>query len=223
MLPSDRYCTASEDRSMRADAPHRRQRTPPTVRAALLAVFRNPVDCLIRKWNWKSAITSSLFRAPIFFFVNLPAGRSAAIGAFVTELVLRSLTSGFYGSVTQSLREAEPAWFAGLTAAVLMPALNHSVELLVHWLRGTPKLAHSIFASVCFTAVSTLFNLYIMRRGAYVVGEDRRSFAEDLRRTPALVIGFLAAGPIAIVGLFRRRGTAVTPPRTQPGWESEGG
>lgn len=223
MLSSDRLETRSKNCATVSIVSLDRHETRPTVRDALLAVFRNPVDHLIRKWNWKSAITSSLFRAPIFFFVNLPAGRNAALGAFVTELVLRSCTSGFYGSLTETLREAEPAWFAGVTAAVLMPALNHSVELLVHWLRGTPKLAHSIFASVCFTAVSTLFNLYIMRRGAYLVGEGRRSFADDLRRTPALVIGFLTAGPIAVVRLLRRRETGATRPRTQPGWESEGG
>jgi hypothetical protein len=83
---------------------------PPTVAEALLRVVRDPVGRLIRKWNWKSALTSSLFRAPIFFFVNLTAGPQAAAGAFLTELILRSVTSGFYGSLTEAIGEAEPAW-----------------------------------------------------------------------------------------------------------------
>jgi hypothetical protein len=202
------------------------------VAEALLLVVRDPIDRLIRNWNWKSAVTSSLLRATIFFFANLAAGPKAAAGALLTELVLRALTSGFYGSLTEALREAEPGWLAGLTAAVLMPVANHSLELLVHWLRGTPKLANSILASVCFTAVSTLFNLYAMRRGALIVGENRQSLAHDLRRMPRLVGGFLAAGPLAVFhwsqsrrrrGIVSSRVVRAIPLRSEPGWENEGG
>ena len=205
---------------------------PPSVAEALLSVMRDPADCLIRKWNWKSALTSSLFRAAIFFCVNLAAGPKAAVGALLTELVLRSVTSGFYGSLTEALGEAEPAWFAGLTAALLLPLANHSVELLVHWLRGTPKLAHSILASVCFTAVSTLFNMYAMRRGALIVGENRQSLSQDMLRVPRLVIGFVASGPLAIFCFYKSRRTQGFVParvvraislRPDPGWENEGG
>jgi hypothetical protein len=197
-------------------------KAPPTVGEALMRVFRDPVGELIRKWNWKSALTSALFRAPIFFFVNLPAGFKPAAGAFLTELILRSVTSGYYGSLTESIREAEPAWFAGLTAAVLMPLVNHSIELLVHWLRGTPKLAHSILASVCFTAFSTLFNLYVMRHGALIVGENRRPFAEDMRRMPRLVVGFIIAGPLAIIRGIKGQGIRTMPLRPEPDWDNEG-
>jgi hypothetical protein len=47
---------------------------PPTVAEALLSVVRDPIGRLIRDWNWKSALTSTVLRAPIFFFVNLAAG-----------------------------------------------------------------------------------------------------------------------------------------------------
>jgi hypothetical protein len=185
--------------------------------------MRDPGGRLIRDWNWKSAVTSTVLRAPVFFFVNLAAGSKAAVGALLTDIVLRSLTSGFYGSLTEALRDAEPVWLAGLTALVLTPAANHSLELLVHWLRGTPRLAHSILASVCFTVVSTLFNLYAMRRGALIVGENHQSFAQDLRCMPRLLGGFLAAGPLAIFRLLKRRGARAIAPRPEPGWENEGG
>jgi hypothetical protein len=175
----------------------------PTVAAALLSVVRQPIRHLIHDWNWKSALMSTMLRAPIFFFVNLAAGRRAAFGALLTELVLRTLTSGLYGSLTEALRDAEPAWLAALTAAVLMPAANHSLELLVHWLRGTPRLAASILASIGFTVFTTLFNLYAMRRGALIVGENQQSLGQDLRRMPRLVGGFLVSGPLAILRLCR--------------------
>ena len=205
---------------------------PPTVAEALLSVVRDPAGRLIQRWNWKAALTSSLFRASLFFFVNLTAGPKAAVGALLTELVLRSVTSGFYGSLTEALREAQPGWLAGLTAALLMPLANHSVELLVHWLRGTPKLTNSILASVCFTMVSTLFTLYVMRRGALIVGEDRQSLAHDMRRMPRLVAGFLAAGPLALFRWCKSQRTRGMAParvvgamglRPDPGWENEGG
>jgi len=201
----------------------RLRKGPSTVTEALLSVVHDPIGRLIRDWNWKSAVTSTLLRAPIFFFVNLAAGRKAAFGALLTELVLRSLTSGVYGSLTEALRDAEPAWLAGLTASVLMPVANHSLELLVHWLRGTPKLAHSILASVCFTVFSTLFNLYAMRRGALIVGENQQSLGHDMRRMPRLLGGFLAAGPLAIHRWLKRRETRAIPLPPAPGWENEGG
>jgi hypothetical protein len=202
------------------------------VAGALLSVVRDPVGRLIRDWNWKSAVVSTALRTPIFFFFNLSAGRKAAFEALLTELVLRSLTSGIYGSLTEALRDAEPAWRAGLTASVLMPAGNHSLELLVHWLRGTPKLTNSILAAVCFTMFSALFNLYAMRRGALIVGANQRSLGHDMQRMPRLIGGFLAAGPLALFRLFKNprkggndpaRTVPAVPLRPEPGWENGGG
>ena len=67
---------------------------------------------------------------------------------------------------------------------ILLPIANHSIEFVVHWLRGTRNLASSIIASVILTAFSTLFNLFVMRRGALIVGEGRGSLAQDLMQMP---------------------------------------
>lgn len=106
----------------------------------------------------------------IFFAVNLSSGVDAARSAFVTEFVLRATVSGFFGTITQTLRHARPLRAATLTASVLLPAFGHSTELLVHWLRGTEALAASIAASVSFTVVATAFNLHAMRHGVLTVG-----------------------------------------------------
>ncbi len=87
---------------------------------------------------------------------------------------------------------------AGIAVMIILPVLTHSLELAVHLARGTPKLFTSIVASVCFTAISTLFNLYAMRRGALVVGDGSSSVASDMRRMPRLIAGFVAAGPMAL-------------------------
>jgi hypothetical protein len=156
---------------------------------------REPRKYLLARWNWKSAVLSSWFRAAMFFFVNLTAGLPAAMAAMSTELVFRGITSGFYGAISEGFVDAEPPWAAALCMMVLVPAVNHSLEFGVHWLRGTQRLMPSIAASVVFTAVSTLFNLYAMRRGALTVGAGRGSLLEDLRRTPVLLADFLLWGP----------------------------
>ena len=84
----------------------------------------------------------------------------------------------------------------------VLPGASHSIEFVVHLLRGTPNLRTSLIASVSFTMLSTLFNLYAMRRGALLVGAEGGSVGADLRRMPRLIAGFLAAGPIALFRLI---------------------
>ena len=177
----------------------------PTVGEVLLDLARRPYEHLIRRWNWKSAVTSALIRASIFFTTNLAAGLRAAVGAMLVEFAYRGIISGFYGSVIQSFRRVEPPWAAAVTTMSLLPLLNHTTEFTNHWLRGTPKLAASITASVCFTALSTSFNFYAMRRGFLVVGSGQRSLWADLAAMPRVMASFIALGPLAVWRLARRR------------------
>jgi hypothetical protein len=181
---------------------------PRTVAAVLVELMRDPGRYLISRWNWKSALMSSLVRATIFFFTNLVAGWHAALGAMLAELILRSATSGFYGALTEAFASARPSWAAITTAMVLLPCVSHSLEFLVHWLRHTPKLGLSITTSMAFTAISTAFNLFAMQRGALIVGHGSRPLQEDLSRVPGLIAEFLLAGPRIIVSgiVGRKRG-----------------
>jgi hypothetical protein len=175
-----------------------------TVGDVFQGFIRHPVQQLIHRWNWKSAVLSSLLRAAIFFFSNLAAGWHAAVGALFAELALRAVTSGFYGAITEAFSEARPVWVAMASAMVFLPLANHSLEFLVHWLRGTPKLGVSITASIIFTACSTSFNVYAMRHGILTVGGKSRTLREDMRRILPLLGQFLLAGPRAIIGLTQK-------------------
>ena len=177
---------------------------PPTVSAVFGGMLRHPIRELILRWNWKSALLSSLLRATIFFFTNLVAGWHAALGAMLAELVLRSLTSGFYGAITESFSVARPAWAATVAAMAALPLLAHSLEFIVHWLRGTPKLALSIGTSVIFTGLSTAFNLYAMRRGVLTTSGKSTSLRHDLGQIPVLLVEFVLTGPREIVRRFQR-------------------
>ena len=134
-----------------------------TVSQVFLLLLHQPAKYLLHRWNWKSALLSSLIRAGLFFATNVAAGFPAALAAMKTELVFRGVTSGFYGALTQAFREAEPAWAAAIAVMILLPLANHSLELFVHWMRGTQKL----------------------------VGAGRTSLATDLLCIPRHVLDFL--------------------------------
>ena len=169
-----------------------------TVSDVLRGLRDRPFDYLCRRWNWKSAVFSPGIRAAIFLFANLKAGRHAAEAAMLTELSYRVTASGFYGALTQSFREAEPAWAASLTVLFLIPVIQHAIELTIHLLRGTPELLPSIIGSMVLTVISTLFNLYAMRRGVLIVGECAGTVWSDMRAIPATVAGFVALGAVAL-------------------------
>jgi hypothetical protein len=171
--------------------------SPPTVFQVLEDLVSHPVQTIVRRWNWKSACLSSIVRSVIFFCANLPAGLHAAVAALLTELTFRGVLSGFYGALTEAFRFAEPEWAAAIVVMILLPLAGHSVEFAVHFLRGTAKLKAGMIGSVCFTAISTVFNLYAMRRGALITGQGQQSLGSDLKQMPRLIVDFLACGPRA--------------------------
>ena len=178
---------------------------PRTVAGVSLELIRDPWHALIVRWNWKSALFSSLIRANIFFFVTLRSGWRAALGAFTAELGYRVLTSGFYGALTQSFSGTEPAWAGALTVMILLPLSSHTIEFAVHSIRHTPHLVANIMTSVGFTVVSSLFNWSAMRKGSLIVGPNGQSIGKDMQSMPRLILSFVTAGPIAICRFTVRR------------------
>ena len=155
-------------------------------------------------WNWKAAVLSAVLRALVFLLINWTAGTKAASTAMAVEFAYRIFTSGFYGSLVQSFRKMEPAWKANLYVVLLLPAVNQGLDLWIHWLNGTPKLAASLVASTVITVWAALFNLYAMRHGALVTGRDARPLRDDLRQLPALVAGFCLIVPrLVLKGVSR--------------------
>jgi hypothetical protein len=174
------------------------------VRHASLAL----VDAVMAGWNWKAALFSSLFRAAVFFGANLPAGLAAAIAASRTEFLYRGLAAGFYGALTARFSRVQPRALGTLGALIVLPLLAHAVEYAVHHWAGTANLGVSVLASVAFSAGTTSFNLFAMRRGLLLAGRGRPSLAADLRALARLVADF-ADGK-------RRGGRALSPSEGVP-------
>jgi hypothetical protein len=190
---------------------------PPPVRLVdvLRLCVRHPVKALVRRWNYKAAVTSAGVRSALFLVTNLTAGPAAATTAAVTEFCYRLATAGFYGALTQHFGQVTPHRVGWLAAVICLPLLGHGGELLVHWWRGTPNLGASLIASVGLTVLSTSFNLFAMRRGVLVVGvPGRPGLLADLRVLPGLGLEFavevgtsgvrgLAAGARGLAGAVR--------------------
>jgi hypothetical protein len=164
---------------------------PRPVGEVLARLARHPVELLFSRWNWKSALWSALWRGAIFLAANRRAGWQAASAAVMAEAAYRAFVSGVHGAFAQALRHATPWWLSAAVIVFLLPAALQLLEFIIHWAGGTPHLLASVLWSTAFTAVSSLFNWYAMRRGVMLVGEEGRPLADDVRAFPRVVAAFL--------------------------------
>ena len=152
---------------------------------------RHPVRHLICQWNWKHALFTALTRGALFFATNIVAGWPSAVRALLVDAAFRVPLSGLYAGITQALTSAQPRWAALAVVAGLVPAASHAIEFLVHWFMGTPQLRTSLLVSIAFSVASALFNLFSMRRGAFLVGAAARPLWDDVKRLPGLLLDFV--------------------------------
>lgn len=169
--------------------------SPKTVGKTLWELLTDPGNKLVRNWNWKAATLSAIVRGSLWFAANVKHGLAAAAGAMSVESAFYALIAGFYGALTQSFRRAEPPWLATMTLMVLLPCLNHTFEFLLHRANGTKSIRAGVIASITLSLLSSMFNLFVMRRGALIVGQEQQSLLADLQRMPRLVLEFLLSAP----------------------------
>jgi len=169
-------------------------KTPTLFTTTLFDLLRRPW-IIVRLWNWKAAALSVILRVPIFFTASFRSGLVAAVSAVLTESAFCAVAAGFYGSITQLFRLAQPQWLSLLLITVILPALFQGLEYVMHWMRGTPHLRLAELVSAGVSATSALFNWYIMRRDTLLVGQEGGSFATDLARLPGLLLSFITALP----------------------------
>lgn len=172
-------------------------------RESLVSVFvyviRHPFETMILRWNWKAAVLSALLRAPIFFFAYLfkKDGLKLAVGAALAQSMFRLIFGGVNGAIIQAFSRVEPPWHAVLTVPLVLAAFSHLMEFVVQTFydhqTGAAGRGKAIAVSVFVSAVSAIFNLFAMRRGALLVkDESRQSLWRDLRRMPWIVFEFLS-------------------------------
>lgn len=180
---------------------------PSHVREVARALIRHPIRNLLLRWNWKAALFSPIVRGGLIFAANASAAAAAATTALSVEVAYRTVTAGFCGALVEAFCFVEPYWAGQLTVLVLVPALSDVLDIAVHRSLGTPRLGWSAALSVAWTVISTAFNYFAMRRGAFIVSPGRRSIFHDLTVFPALAIAFSAIVVGQVKSLLRPQGT----------------
>ena len=170
-----------------------------SIKTVFLHLLRHPIDTLVLRWNWKAAVLSAMLRAPIFFFTYLfkTDGLKLAIGAAVAQSVFRFIFGGVNGAIIQSFSKVEPPCHAILTVPLVLATLSHLIEFGVQTLydnqTGVDGKNKALAISILVSAISAVFNLFAMRRGALLVkDESQQSIWRDLRRMPWLALEFLS-------------------------------
>jgi len=172
-------------------------------------LIHHPFQTLIIRWNWKSALLSPILRGAFVFAATASAGQAAAANAVAVEVLYRALVSGFCGAIVEAFRSSEPYWAGQLTVVLIVPVVSDSLDFFLHWQQGTPEFGRSVAVSLALTIVSTAFNYFAMRRGALLVGEQRRTLLEDLATLPLLFAAFLITVLRQIRVLFFGRRSAL--------------
>jgi len=165
----------------------------PKVSQVIKYIFSHPVEMIIRRWNWKAATLSGIMRGSIYFFTHISVGWRAAFSAMSVEFLFRIFNSGASSSIAQSFRSAQPKWLASLLVMIMFPAYAHIVEYTLHTLNGDKNVNKSIVFSIIFSALSAIFNLFAMRRGAMLVKDaEQQPFWRDLKKMPIIFAEFFS-------------------------------
>jgi hypothetical protein len=159
----------------------------------VLHILAHPWQTLVERWNWKAALLSALFRG---MALALPlshlAWSDAAPGIWI-EIGFRIALGGFWGALLQAFRSVRPAWLAGLSIAVLLPAGAHVLEFAALKAGHATHITTAMIVSVVISVGSLLINFGLMRRGLLVTGDHAAPLVCDLQRIPR-----------ALVDMFRR-------------------
>jgi len=156
---------------------------PESLAAAAWRVVRNPWHVFVLGWNWKAAVTSAAFRAVLFSAAAL-RGPGGARGVWI-ELLFRLAVGGFWGSLLQAFRAAQPAWLAGLCVALLLPGAAHSLEFLALKAGHASHIKAGMLVSIAISGVSLLLNWCLMRQGLMITGPGSGRLRDDFRQIPS--------------------------------------
>ena len=144
-------------------------------------------------WNWKTALSSGLYRSPAFLLAGFTAsGSKAAIHAASIEFCVLATAAGFTGAWLESLHGRPRGFYSRAVVFCLVPASLHLSELIAHTLAGTRGAGRGILISMALSVISSSFCWHTMQRGAMLTSAGAPRFRDDLRRMPRLVLSYLA-------------------------------
>ncbi|MCB1025914.1 MAG: hypothetical protein KDB79_16075 [Acidobacteria bacterium] len=164
----------------------------------ILMHFRHPYQMLILRWNWKSSFLSATMRSSIFFITYLVSreGLKIALGAMAVQFIFRIFLGGVNGAIIESFSKVKPAWQATLVVPLGLACFSHTIEFVIQTFydsyTNTSGKGKAVLISIIISIISAVFNLFVMRRGALLVKDEKKqSLWKDLKKMPQLTFDFL--------------------------------
>jgi len=142
-------------------------------------------------WNWKCALLSATARSLVYLVSLARTGASGGACIVLVEIVYVTLTAGLYAGLQQRALQFRSRLLGNLTVVLGVPLLAQAFDWLAHRAAGAPAPAKATVAVCIFAAVSALFHLHVMRRGAFLTGRHGRTLRDDFRRMPRLILAFV--------------------------------
>jgi hypothetical protein len=159
-------------------------------------ILRHPIDTVIYRWHWKSALFSGLIRMAIFLIGYHNKGTEIMLAAAGIQFIFRVSFGGVGGAIIQRFSKVEPPWHATITVPVFITAISHIIEFIIQInfdaYYGTNLAAKTTIASIVISVMSAVFNLFLMRRGVMLVkDEQEKSLGKDFASIPRLLFDFI--------------------------------
>lgn len=158
-------------------------------------------------WNWKCALLSATARTLVYLAALARSGPHGRLSIVLVEIAYVALTAGLYAGMQQRALAFRSRLLGNVTVAFGVPALAQILDWLAHHAVGAAVPLRAKIAVSVFALVSALFHLFVMRRGVFLTGRGR-SLADDFRRMPRLIAGFVIA-PVTLVTAIGARSERV--------------
>ena len=149
------------------------------------------VTDVLHSWNWKCALLSATTRLVVYAAAIGHAGKYGGMQILVVELVYVTLTAGVYAGLQQRALQIRSRLLANLIVVLGVPGCAQIFDWLAHRAAGAAAPARATLSVCIFAAISALFHLHVMRRGAFLTGTAGRTLIDDFRRMPRLIVGFV--------------------------------
>ncbi len=159
-------------------------------------ILHHPIQTVIYRWHWKSALFSGLIRMMIFLIGYQNQGTKIMLAAAGIQFIFRVSFGGIGGALIQRFSKVEPPWHATITVPVFITAISHIIEFIIQInfdaYYGTNLAAKTTIASIVISVMSAVFNLFLMRRGVMLVkDEQEKSLRKDFASIPRLLFDFI--------------------------------
>jgi hypothetical protein len=155
-------------------------------------------------WNWKCALLSATARSFVYLAAMARNGLRGSLSIVLVEIAYVTLTAGLYAGMQQRALSFRSRLLGNFAIALGVPVMAQMLDWLAHRAAGAAVPGKATLAVSVFAIVSALFHLHVMRRGVFLTGRCGRSLADDFRRIPRLVVGFIAA-PVVLLSAMAVR------------------